>query len=60
MINYQSPKPRAVLLAAAVAMSTVTMCALVVLPAELDSFSANASPVTPTVLAKVSTTEARR
>jgi hypothetical protein len=60
MNNYQPSKPRAALLAAAVAMTTITMCALVVLPAELESVSANPSPATATVVARVSTPEPRR
>ncbi len=43
MNDYESSAPRAVLALAALAMTTITMGALVVLPAKFDSVGADAS-----------------
>jgi len=60
MNSYQPSKPRGALLAAAVAMTTITMGVLVVLPAQLESAGANPEPTTATVVAHASTSEPQR
>ena len=60
MNSYQPSKPRAALLAAAVAMTTITMGVLVVLPAQLESVSSTPGPTTAAVVAHASTAEPQR
>jgi hypothetical protein len=60
MKSYQPSRPRATFLVVAFAMTAITMGGLVVLPAELETVSANPGPTTATVVARVSTSEPRR